>query len=507
MKTKAYKLAAELGLQEQSVLDWLRDNGYPNVRRADMIRSEVAQAARQALGQVRSAVSRGVTTASSLRRSSGRPDKSFNESRRRGPPTSATQGGDGFRVTFADLLDEFGGSPDPSSSPVSIASGSVSVSPITTGSRSENTGAVAALEKLRFELAQLEKERDQLRQEILVERANTESAERSATRLKHQLVQVRSRSEEAEKVIRERDRLSIECASLIKSIRQIEDENATLQGTCSDLQSRLTELDSAAIEMESLQLDHSVVLGDLETARQRETAWRARALELERAMQSGGNLLDYFGVLGIEERAEQIRLLASLASSEKAAVGLSQAVRSFDQELLDKLVRENVRATCTHVICQRVVAQRGLQAFRVDAAERCSVCGGHDDQRWFKYFAHQCALSGVKRVLVVGGASSFQTSLRQLSAGHALEIRLLALDEQNNEGRVRGRIEGCDLLVLAEGNPDEASPITSYAEVARQFNRLVVRPRKSGKMQSFTIRTLAQSAANVLARADVLTAV
>ena len=51
VKTKAYKLAAELGLQEHSVLEWLRENGYPNARRADTIRSEVAQAARQALGR------------------------------------------------------------------------------------------------------------------------------------------------------------------------------------------------------------------------------------------------------------------------------------------------------------------------------------------------------------------------------------------------------------------------------------------------------------------------
>ena len=51
VKTKAYKLAAELGLQEQPVLDWLRANGYPNARRADMIRADVAQAARKALGR------------------------------------------------------------------------------------------------------------------------------------------------------------------------------------------------------------------------------------------------------------------------------------------------------------------------------------------------------------------------------------------------------------------------------------------------------------------------
>lgn len=46
MKIKAYKLAGELGVHEQALLDWLKSNGYPNARRSDTIRAEVAQAAR-----------------------------------------------------------------------------------------------------------------------------------------------------------------------------------------------------------------------------------------------------------------------------------------------------------------------------------------------------------------------------------------------------------------------------------------------------------------------------
>ncbi|MEZ4463489.1 MAG: hypothetical protein R3F43_02960 [bacterium] len=48
---EAYKLAADLGVAEPVLLDWLRTNGYPNARRGDTIRAEVAVAARRALGR------------------------------------------------------------------------------------------------------------------------------------------------------------------------------------------------------------------------------------------------------------------------------------------------------------------------------------------------------------------------------------------------------------------------------------------------------------------------
>ncbi|MBU0551406.1 hypothetical protein KJ940_07915, partial [Myxococcota bacterium] len=53
MKTKAYKLATKLKVEEGRLLDWLRAHGYPNIRRTDTIRAEVARAAQQALSRAR----------------------------------------------------------------------------------------------------------------------------------------------------------------------------------------------------------------------------------------------------------------------------------------------------------------------------------------------------------------------------------------------------------------------------------------------------------------------
>ena len=50
VKTKVYKLAAELGIREDRILEWLRGQGYPHMRRADMVRAELVAAARSALG-------------------------------------------------------------------------------------------------------------------------------------------------------------------------------------------------------------------------------------------------------------------------------------------------------------------------------------------------------------------------------------------------------------------------------------------------------------------------
>ena len=124
--------------------------------------------------------------------------------------------------------------------------------------------------------------------------------------------------------------------------------------------------------------------------------------------------------------------------------------------------------------------------------------------RWLSYLGHQCALSGVRRVLVVGGSSALHDSLRHFSEGHALEIRFLTQETQNNEGRLRGRVEGCDLVILGSGGPAIEALNRPYVTMARQLRKLLIKPANVGSEKAFTPRTLALAAVNVLARAEVL---
>ena len=78
-----------------------------------------------------------------------------------------------------------------------------------------------------------------------------------------------------------------------ESLKTEASQREALEQTCVELQRELQDQREMISEFDSLQGDHDSVLGDLENARQREVAWRKRALELERAAHAGDDLADF----------------------------------------------------------------------------------------------------------------------------------------------------------------------------------------------------------------------
>lgn len=569
MKTKAYKLAAELGLQEHSVLEWLRENGYPNARRADTIRSEVAQAARQALGRAA-----GVRTLHSGNRASvtravvarpvtpSRPPPQSRKSWQQGPtggqPAGQPQGGSaggsaggspvgsqsgsagghgnnhggnhagnhsgnhggnhsggrpesGFKVSFAELLENHLPG-DAAAGLQALPEIRAALAPASTAGASTAAATIAAAsprsvadvrDELRIRIARAEADRDRIQQKLDVEKARAEGYIRDAQRLEIELATVRLELAALAPAREDNERLELERARLRQALAEAADERATLEQTCADLQTELTELRTALDEAKRGDIDHGTVLGDLETARQREVAWRTRALELERAVAQGGDIIRLLKGHGLEAFRQQVRVLQTLLADESTALPVLKSIRQVDAPALEKLVEERLRRTCAHPLCNHVTHAAGKIALRVDDDRECAVCGGDAERRWFNHMVQECVGAGVRRLLVIGGAEATQQRLRTLSEGEPVDLRLVSADEEVLPARAAGRVEGCDALILWSRWVVPTRISDPYAQAALAVERPIV----SVLGVTCGVVALARATVNRLARTHVLRAV
>ncbi len=479
MKTKAYKLAAELGVGEQSVLDWLRAHGYPNVRRADTIRAEVAQAARKAFE----------------RRGGGERRRHPSQSPRGARTGGAGRGGGTgeFRMSFAELLeshlpDETGGMGD-------LATATVPEMPALRPAPPDATDG----HELRAVRA--EKERDALRAELDALRRSYEAQGTRLDALRDELQEARDGNVQVNSLREDLERVRMERSTLRQTLQRTADERETLEHTCAELQDEVDDLQGALRRHEEAISERESMSDELASAMQRETAWRTRALELERAAQSGANLSGVLQGFGVGDYREQARVLGALLGQRDTAVGFIRAVRSVDSQALEKLVHRHIVRTCVHPICNQVALLSERIPLRVESESECEVCQGGEARRWFARMVRECGRSGVRQLLVVGGDAAHE-ELRGLSQGQPVDLRLVTDDDAVHPPRVQGRVEGCDLLVVWSEWVVPKTVSAVYAEVALSEGSPIV----SVLGRRGAVVPMARAVCNRLARNHVLRA-
>lgn len=493
MKTKAYKLAVELGVQEASLLEWLRAHGYPNVRRADTIRAEVCQAARKALGGRRGP------------RRGGEPGARVDSRRVDRSPRGAsdiTQTQPGLRVSFAELLEaHLPTEPNAGDAPSPITA--TQTLPAMPAVRPEQPRSPAAVEAPSSELrtARAEKARDEALRAADEQRVRAEAALREKREMASEIARLRPGAERAAALASERERMALEISQLKQKLAGADDERQTLEGTAGELQQELDEMHRAIARLESELDTRREVRGELESAQQRELAWRARALELERAASAGGNVFGVFNKAGLGDPDGQIAALRAILDDRGSAVQLLKAIRGVDAEALGRLLKSRIVRVCAHPVCNQVVALDDRVPQRVDSEKDCAVCGGSDDRRWFARMVRECGRAGARRLLVVGGPDPVHGFLRTLSEGQSVDVRLVASSERAESARVRGRVEGCDVLVTWSGRHGDEAQTREYVAVAREERAAHV----TVLGDSPSVAGLARAVANRLARGLILT--
>ncbi len=465
MKTKAYKLAAELGLHEQSVLDWLKSNGYPNVRRADTIRAEVVQAARKALARG----APGPSPSPGGLRPSKPPARGPT-----GAPAAPAPPAEELRVSFAELLEAHlstGTSSPREAEPGARTTGPLSPMP------ARNTVPLPAAAPLptdaEIRALRAEEARDAARREADEWRVRFNRVRSERDELAGQ-VKVWAPQMETRPVLEaERARLAQEAALLRQRLKAVDDERATLESTCAELQDELTEARGSLTAFEAIEDDRRQVQEELQAAVQREMAWRARALELERAALLGGSLQAALSRAGVSDVADQAAVLQAVLGHREGALALLRMLRPTDADGLARLIAERVRRVCVDAVCNQVAAALDTFVLRVDAERECTICAGSDERRWFARMALECDRAGVRRLLVIGGSETVHEQLRVLSQGHRVDFRLVASTDDLFPARVQGRVEGADLVVL--WSPSVVDPAVSepYAQAAAGEGRPV----------------------------------
>jgi len=480
VKTKAYKLAAELGLHEQPVLDWLRSNGYPNVRRADMIRADVAQAARKALrGRARSGrldASRHMAAKPSAQSYSKAP--ALHET---GPDTPD----ESLSVSLAELLDDH--LPPDDSAPrgrqprrdfsqnmqATLADDpTMQMNALFQPETQSMVGQSKSSRVVEDELARLAS--DQRVQELNVERAKVAGLERLLERAQSEAAKQGQTLSQVESLKTQMDALLLERTQLKQNLEQANQEWQTLEQTCAELQSELADAHSMIDENESLVSEHDSVLDDLNTAREREIAWRTRALKLERAAHEGDDLGAIFRGNGLDTLSLQTRALRAMLAQEPTAASLIKAIRQVEPSILNDLFKDQLASTCSHPICRKVASLHSKYPIGVEVDSNCVWCSGHHDKRWFAQLAVEGERAGVRRFLVIGGREETRSRLRELAEGQPIDLRLIGDDEELNVGRVGSRIEGCDCLILWNPVISAKDVNDAYETIALEQNRLVV---------------------------------
>ncbi len=498
MKTKAYKLAAELGLHEQSVLDWLRANGYPNARRADTIRAEVVQAARKALGRG----GMGPHPSSGLR-----PAKPVS---RAPEPIAAEPAAPDLRVSFAELLEAHLSTAAPAPFREVKDAGSRTSGPMSP-LPARMTGPVPILPALPTlpappdvpdpRIARAEETRDAARRETDEWRVRFNRVRSERDELKSTVSAWGGDMEALPALKADRARLSDELLVVRQRMKAADDERATLESTCADLQEEIAEARASLRSLETAEEERRVVQDELQSATQREMAWRARALELERAALLGGSLQAVLSRVGVADVADQASILTGLLSSREGATALLRFLRPTDAEGLSRLIVDRVRRVCVDAICNQVAKAGEAFPMRVDAERDCTVCGGSEDRRWFARMALECDRAGVRRILVVGGSETLHEQLRGLTQGQRIDFRLVSTADEVFPARIQGRIEGCDLLVLFSPGLVDSAVSEPYADAARRAGRLVAHVVSA----RFGVVSLTRTICNRLTRSLVLT--
>lgn len=462
VKTKAYKLAAELGLAERSVLEWLRDHGYPNARRADTIRADVAQAARRALGRGRGD-RRGGTGRHTTRGGSSKQQQSRSQQ--------------GFRVSFADLLESHlpqGSADAMASSPTATTPNLPSHRPTPGPSSARRpSGGISAEQTLRLQMRRVEAERDQAQRELVILRQSLEAENRRLAEARQAVTSFDAVKQALDMAKAETEQLLLERSTLRQDLQAAADEQATLAQTCADLQGEVRGLQARLKDADQEHAAKEAVITDLEQVMQREMAWRTRALELERAANLGSSLHTLLQELGLEEIGPQAAVLRALLARPDSAVALIRSIRQVDAPAIQRMVQGRMAKVCGHPQCNLMAQNDDRVRVRV-AEQDCEVCGGDRDQRWFARLVRECGRAGVRRLLVIGGSTATQKALRELSQGQPVDLRLVDAEDDVHPARVRGRVEGCDVLVLWSQHVVPAPVSVAYQTAAQTEGRPVV---------------------------------
>lgn len=207
------------------------------------------------------------------------------------------------------------------------------------------------------------------------------------------------------------------------------------------------------------QAEINALRGDLERGQKRQddaekhaagVDRRAAHLEAElRAARAGTaspsrlRLADALQQRGLSARTEADMFLRAIADA-RLGQKLVEQLLTEDPSELDDLLVEDVALIGACPACPRPAGRAVVEVPR----PRCDVCGGSDIQRTVKDFIQSALLSGITRVVVVGGSAQYRRTLRELVPKDRVRLTLVPGDKRRLQADAREDLRNNDLVVV-----------------------------------------------------------
>ena len=168
-----------------------------------------------------------------------------------------------------------------------------------------------------------------------------------------------------------------------------------------------------------------------------------RALDQQRAEQpeplgSARAAMEARGLVGESELDLVLRALGEL--HEGASLLGLLSVR--DAEALEVWLEDRVAMVCAS--CAPAPGRAVLQV----PPSRCDVCGGSDIRRAVKRFQDAALLSGLGRIVIVGGSPQYHRQLRALLTDPRITLNLIPGDRRRTSRQVAADEAGADLVIV-----------------------------------------------------------
>ena len=111
--------------------------------------------------------------------------------------------------------------------------------------------------------------------------------------------------------------------------------------------------------------------------------------------------------------------------------------------------------------------------------ERCDVCGGSDIRRAVRRFIDACLITGLLRVVIVGGSPRYHRQLSELVTDQRVRLRLIPGDRRRSAKQAKADQEGADVVIVWGGTMLDHSVSELYgtgpARVVRVPHRGIAR--------------------------------
>ena len=141
---------------------------------------------------------------------------------------------------------------------------------------------------------------------------------------------------------------------------------------------------------------------------------------------------------------DEFRFLFQAVAEARQLHGLLSWLEPSDEQAVNRFLDDRVALLGGCESCPKSPGRARVQVPR----ERCEVCEGSDIKRAVRRFEDACLLTGLRRVVVVGGSPKYHRQLAELVHHHRLQLDLIPGDVRRTQRQADHDLANADVIIL-----------------------------------------------------------